>query len=85
MNHIKTFKSFIFEALSKQEILNFENDGYVEATLIKSINSEFKKDETVMVNAEEYASLGSGDLLKIISIKTGKDLLVDKDDLSVSI
>ena len=38
-----------------------------------------------MVSAEEYASLGKGDLLKIINPETGETKLIDKGNLSVDI
>jgi hypothetical protein len=71
--------------LSKSEVEEYANDGYVEATLNSSVGPNFKKGAKIMVNAEEYASLGKGDLLKIINPETGESKLIDKGNLSVDI
>lgn len=71
--------------LSKSEIEEYANDGYVEATLNNTVGPNFKKGTTIMVSAEEYASLGKGDLLKIINPETGETKLIDKGNLSVDI
>lgn len=71
--------------LSKAEIDEYANDGYVEASLKKTIGPNFRKGQEIMVNAEEYASLGKGDLLKIVNPGNGETKLVDKGDLKVDL
>ena len=73
--------SYIVEKKSKDDYLN---DGYVEATVKKS-GQGLKKNQEVLVNAEEYASLGDDDLLTIIIPKSGKTLVLPKADLTVKI
>lgn len=71
----------IVEKKTKKEYLN---SGYVEANVFRS-TSGLKKGQTVMVNAEEYTSLGDNDLLTIIDPNTEKDTIVKKGDLKVEI
>lgn len=71
--------------LSKSEIDQYANDGFVPAILNKTLDKDFKKGEEIMVNAEEYSSLGKGDLLKIVNPSNGKDKMVDKGDLNIDI
>ncbi len=60
------------------------DDGYVEAKLNTSI-AGFKKGYEVLVNAEEYSSLGNDDLLNVIDPKTDKSKIIRKDALNVEI
>jgi len=73
--------SYITEKKSKDDYLN---DGFVEAS-VKKASQGLKKDQEVLVNAEEYASLGDDDLLTIIIPKNGKSIVLPKADLSVKI
>jgi hypothetical protein len=73
--------SYITEKKSKDDYLN---DGYVEASVSKA-GQGLKKDQEVLVSAEEYASLGDDDLLTIMIPKTGKSVVLPKGDLSVKI
>ena len=73
--------SFIAEKKSKDDYLN---DGFVEAT-VKKNGQGLKKKQEVLVNAEEYASLGDDDLLTIITPKDGKSIVLPKEDLEVKI
>jgi hypothetical protein len=54
----------------------------VEAS-VKKNGQGLKKRQEVLVNAEEYASLGDDDLLTIIIPKTGKSIVLPKEDLEV--
>jgi hypothetical protein len=72
--------TYISEKKSKAEYLN---DGYVEAKLKNSAQS-LKKGQEVLINAEEFASLGSDDLIDVIDAKTAKSYLVPKGDINVS-
>lgn len=71
----------IVEKKTKDQYLN---DGYVEANVFRP-TAGLKKGQTVMVNAEEYTSLGDNDLLTIIDPKTDKEKIVKKSDLKVEI
>ena len=71
--------------ISQSDIDNFADDGYIEGTLKKTIDKNFKKGQTIMVNAEEFASFGAGDLLKIINPDNRHQKLVDKKDLKVDL
>lgn len=73
--------SYISEKKTKDDYLN---DGYVEATA-KISGQGLKKNQEVLVNAEEYASLGDDDLLTIIIPKTGKTQVLPKAGLNVKI
>ena len=73
--------SYISEKKSKDDYLN---DGYVEASVKKS-GQGLKKDQEVLVSAEEYSSLGDDDMLTIIVPKNGKTVILPKGDLSVKI
>jgi len=73
--------SYISEKKTKDDYLN---DGFVEAS-IKTASQGLKKRQEVLVNAEEYASLGDDDLLSIIIPKTGKSIVLPKEDLEVKI
>ncbi len=72
--------TYISEKKSKADYLN---DGYVEATLKNSVQS-LKKGQDVLINAEEFASLGSDDLIDVIDAKTTKSYLIPKGDINVS-
>ena len=71
--------SYISEKKTKNDYLN---DGFVEASVKKS-GQGLKKRQEVLVNAEEYASLGDDDLLTIIVPKNGKSIVLPKEDLEV--
>ena len=73
--------SYISEKKTKNDYLN---DGFVEAQVKKS-GQGLKKRQEVLVNAEEYASLGDDDLLTIIIPKNGKSIVLPKEDLEVKI
>ena len=73
--------SYISEKKTKSDYLN---DGFVEASVKKS-GQGLKKRQEVLVNAEEYASLGDDDLLTIIIPKNGKSVVLPKEDLEVKI
>tara|TARA_R110000796_G_scaffold155149_1_gene271842 strand:+ start:659 stop:2539 length:1881 start_codon:yes stop_codon:yes gene_type:complete len=73
--------SYISEKKSKDDYLN---DGYVEATVGKA-GQGLKKNQEVLVAAEEYASLGDDDMLSVIVPKSGKNIILPKGDLSVKI
>ena len=72
--------TYISEKKSKADYLN---DGYVEATL-KNAAQSLKKGQEVLINAEEFASLGADDLIDVIDAKTTKSYLVPKGDINVS-
>jgi hypothetical protein len=71
----------IVEKKTKKQYLD---DGYVDAVVVKSMNN-LKKGQAVMVNAEEYSSLGNEDLLTIIEIETDKEKIIKKSDVKVAI
>ena len=73
--------SYISEKKTKDDYLN---DGFVEAS-VKKNGQGLKKRQEVLVNAEEYASLGDDDLLTIIVPKNGKSIVLPKEDLEVKI
>jgi hypothetical protein len=68
----------------KKTKLDYLNSGYTEATIDVNVGS-FKKGDEVMVNAEEYASLGDGDLVDVIDTKTLKSSLIKRGLLKVKI
>lgn len=72
--------TYISEKKSKSDYLN---DGYVEAVLKNSAQS-LKKGQDVLINAEEFASLGANDLIDVIDAKTTKSFLIPKGDIKVS-
>ena len=73
--------SYISEKKTKDDYLN---DGFVEAS-VKKAGQGLKKRQEVLVNAEEYASLGDDDLLSVIIPKNGKSIVLPKEDLEVKI
>ena len=73
--------TFIAEKKSKNYYLN---NGYVEGTLASPVEG-MKKGQEVMVNAEEYASLGDEELIDVVNPKTDKSTYVRKDELSVKL
>ena len=77
----KLRKAFVAEKKSKNYYLN---NGYVEGTLSSNIKG-LKKGSEVMVNAEEYASLGDEELIDVVNPKTDKSTYVRKDELSVKL
>ena len=73
--------SYISEKKSKDDYLN---DGFVEAS-VKKDGQGLKVRQEVLVNAEEYASLGDDDMLSVIIPKNGKNIVMSKSDLEVKI
>ena len=73
--------SYISEKKSKDDYLN---DGFVEAS-VKKDGQGLKVRQEVLVNAEEYASLGDDDMLSVIIPKSGKSIVMPKGDLEVKI
>ena len=73
--------SYISEKKSKDDYLN---DGFVEAS-VKKDGQGLKVRQEVLVNAEEYASLGDDDMLSVIIPKSGKSIVMSKGDLEVKI
>jgi len=73
--------TYIFEKKSKREYLD---DGYTEATMVITVGP-FKKDSEVMVNAEEYSSLGDEDLIDVVDAKTMKSQYIERGNLKVKI
>jgi len=71
----------VSEKKSKDDYLN---DGFVEAS-VKKNGQGLKKDQEVLVSAEEYASLGDDDMLSVIIPKNGKSIVMPKGDLAVKI
>ena len=74
-------QTFISEKKSKSDYLNL---GYVEGKLKKSA-AGLKKGQEVMVNAEEYASMGEGELIDIVDTKSGKSHYLPKEEVEVSL
>jgi hypothetical protein len=70
--------------LKKKTKDEYLNDGYVEAEVVKTSGGLRKGDE-VLVNAEEYTSLGDDDLLNVVDPKTDKSKIVKKEILKVQI
>jgi hypothetical protein len=73
--------SYISEKKTKDDYLN---DGFVEAS-VKKKGQGLTVDQEVLVNAEEYASLGDDDLLTVMIPKSGKSIVLPKGDLAVKI
>jgi hypothetical protein len=73
--------SYISEKKTKDDYLN---DGFVEAS-VKKDGQGLKVRQEVLVNAEEYASLGDDDMLSVIIPKNGKNIVMSKSDLEVKI
>lgn len=72
--------TYIVEKKTKDQYLN---DGYVEATLKKSVKS-LKAGQSILINAEEFSSLGANDLIDVIDVDTSKSHLIPKKDISIS-
>ena len=70
--------------VEKKSEKDYLNDGYVKANVIKAGNG-LRKGMDVMVNAEEYTSLGDDDMLEVIDPKKGKTTIVQKANLKVQI
>ena len=70
--------------LKKKSKDDYLNDGFVEAS-VKKNGQGLKKDQEVLVNAEEYSSLGDDDMLSVIVPKNGKSIVMPKGDLTVKI
>ena len=73
--------SYISEKKTKDQYLN---DGFVEASVKKS-GQGLKVRQEVLVNAEEYASLGDDDMLSVIIPKNGDSVIMPKGNLEVKI
>ena len=73
--------SYITEKKTKDQYLN---DGFVEASVKKS-GQGLKVRQEVLVNAEEYASLGDDDMLSVIIPKNGDSVIMPKGNLEVKI
>lgn len=73
-----------YSVVEKKTRDQYLNDGFVEAKVFKP-TAGLKKDQTVMVNAEEYTSMGDNDLITIIDPNTDKEKIVKKADLKVEI
>ena len=71
----------VVEKKSKKDYLN---DGYVESTVTKA-GSGLRKNQEVMVSAEEYSSLGDDDMLEVIDPRNGKTTIIQKANLKVQI
>ena len=78
---VKEEEEVVVEKKSEKDYLN---DGYVKANVIKAGNG-LKKGMDVMVNAEEYTSLGDDDMLEVIDPKKGKTTIIQKANLKVQI
>jgi len=78
---VKEEEEVVVEKKSEKDYLN---DGYVKAIVIKA-GSGLRKGMDVMVNAEEYTSLGDDDMLEVIDPKKGKTTIVQKANLKVQI
>ena len=68
----------------KKTKLDYLNMGYTEATIDRPAGS-FKKGDEVMVNAEEYASLGDGDLVDVVNVDTLESEMIKRGKLKVKI
>ena len=78
---VKEEEEVVVEKKSEKDYLN---DGYVKANVIKA-GSGLRKGMDVMVNAEEYTSLGDDDMLEVIDPKKGKTTIIQKANLKVQI
>jgi hypothetical protein len=67
-----------------KNVTQYLNDGYVEATVAKNIPG-LRKGEAILVNAEEYSSLGDDDLIDTIIVKSGNTKMVKRGDLEISL
>jgi len=70
--------------LKKKTKKQYLDDGYVEAEVVKSSNS-LRKGDQILVNAEEYTSLGDDDLLNAVDPKTGKSTIIKKEIVKVQL
>lgn len=68
----------------KKTKLDYLNMGYTEATIDITVG-KFKKGDEVMVNAEEYSSLGDDDLIDVVNPKTMESELIERGKLKVKI
>jgi CRISPR/Cas system CMR-associated protein Cmr5 small subunit len=71
----------VSEKKNKKQYLD---DGFVDANIIKP-SAGFSKGQQIMVNAEEYSSLGNDDLVTIIDPMTNKESFIIKNDIKVEI
>jgi hypothetical protein len=70
--------------VEKKSEKDYLDDGYVKAEVIKAGNG-LRKGQEVMVNAEEYSSMGDDDMLEVIEPKRGKNTIIQKAVLKVQI
>lgn len=73
-----------YSIVEKKTRKQYLDAGYVDANVYKSA-SGLKKGQKVMVNAEEYSSLGDNDLLTVIDPDTGAEKIIKRADLKVEI
>jgi len=73
-----------FSVVEKKTKKQYLDDGYVEAEVVKSSNS-LRKGDQILVNAEEYTSLGDDDLLNAVDPKTGKSTIIKKEIVKVQL
>lgn len=71
----------ISEKKTKKQYLD---SGYVDANIVKQ-TPDMPKGKSVLVNAEEYTTLGNNDLLTIIDPDTGDESIIKKGNLKVEI
>lgn len=75
-------KTYINEGQKKNKYIR---DGYIEAILKRDQNSDFKKGQEVMVDAEIYSSSSEEENITIINPDTGKNEIVQRRFLNVQI
>jgi hypothetical protein len=80
----KELQETYMSVTEKKTKAQYLNDGYVEANVHKA-TSGLKKGQQVMVNAEEYTSLGNDDLLTVIDPDKGVEKIIKKADVKVEI
>lgn len=80
----KDLQETYMSVTEKKTKSQYLNDGYVDAKVHKA-STDLKKGQMVMVNAEDYTSLGDDDLLTVINPNTEKETIVKKADLKVEI
>lgn len=65
---------------------DYLDNGYVEVTVEKDIPQlKLKKGQEILVNAEEYASMGDDNMIDIFIPKTKSDRVVMRGDLKIKI
>ena len=73
--------TYIVEKKTKRDYLN---DGYTEATM-SIASGPFEKGQDVMVNAEEYSSLGDDGLIDVVDANTMKSEYIERGKLKIKI